>query len=376
VIRKTLFLLPFVIAGCSGPPPAPPQAPEPPTVTVANPIEQDLSPYLEFVGRTEAVKSVDIIPEVSGAITKIHFKEGSLVSVGAPLYDIDPIPYKAMADRAAADVLSAKAQLALAEADLARNRQSAVSGAISKDELDRAIAKRDSADAALKAADSDVIRTRFNLDKTQIKSPIAGRISRTLLTEGNLVAANSTKLTRIVSVNPIYAFYDIDEMTSLFYRKMIFTDKTIPDPREAKPLKAWLKLKNEENFKREGYVNFIEQEISRASATRPIRAEFKNEDGFISPGDSVRIRVEAGPVRKAILIPEMAVGSQQGQKYVYTINDKNEAMMTPVQLGEVRDGLQVVEKGVTPQDRIVVNGLLRVRPGVVVKPVVQSALPK
>jgi RND family efflux transporter MFP subunit len=356
------------LAGCSGSAPPAPQPPEPPVVTVANPLEQDLSPYIEFVGRTEAVKSVEIVPEVSGVILKFHFKEGGIVSAGDTLYEIDPVPYRAQADKAAADVANAKAQVALAEADLTRIRQAAVGGSIAKIEIDQVIAKRDSAAAMLLAAEADVIRAKFNLEKTTIKSPIAGRIQRTLMTEGNLVTANSTKLTRIVSVNPIYAFYDVDEMTSLRYRKLIFKDKTIPDPRDSTPLKAWVKLKDEESFVREGFVDYIEPEFNRASATKLARAVFKNDDGFISPGDSVRVRVEAGPRAKAILIPETAVASQQGKKYVYTINEKNEAVMTFVELGEVRDGMQVVERGVTPKDKIVVNGLLRVRPGAVVKP--------
>lgn len=368
-IVAAILVAAVLVAGCSGPTPTAPQSPEPPVVTVANPQIREISRTIDLIGRTEAVKMVDIIPEVSGSIVKIGFKDGQMVNVGDLLYEIDPIPFKAMADKASADVANAKAQLALAEADLARVRQAAASGSISKIEIDQVVAKRDSAQAMLQASEAEVIRTSFNLSRTKIKSPIAGRIERTLMTEGNLVTANSSRLTRIVTIHPMYAYYDVDEMTSLRYRSMIIKDKTLSDPKESTALKAWIKLKNEDRYTREGTVDYIEAEVNRASATRTIRSVFPNEDGFITPGESVRIRLEAGAKRQVILIPEIAIGSQQGQKYVYTINDKNEAMMTIVTLGEVRDGFQVVEKGLSATDRIVVNGLLRVRPGVVVKPV-------
>ena len=367
--RNGFIVSAILLAGCSGPKPTAPQPPEPPVVTVANPQIREISRAIDLIGRTEAVKMVDIIPEVSGSIIKIGFRDGQMVNVGDLLYEIDPIPYKAMADKAAADVANAKAQLALAEADLARVRQAAASGSISKIEIDQVVAKRDSANAMLQASQAEVIRTSFNLSRTQITSPIAGRIERTLMTEGNLVTANSSRLTRIVTIHPIHVYYDVDEMTSLRYRSMIMKDKTVSDPKETTGLKAWIKLKNEDRYTREGTVDYIEAEVNRASATRTIRSVFPNEDGLMTPGESVRIRLEAGPKRPVILIPEIAIGSQQGQKYVYTINEKNEAMMTVVTLGEVRDGFQVVEKGLSATDRIVVNGLLRVRPGVTVKPV-------
>jgi RND family efflux transporter MFP subunit len=359
-----------IVAGCS-PPPAAPQPPEPPVVTVANPVARELTPYTEFVGRTDAVRTVEVVPEVTGVLLKVRFKDGSLINVGDVLYEIDPVPFRATAERAAADAANAKAQLALAEAELKQAKQASAGGALSVNELDKAVAKRDSSAAQVKAAEAEIVRTTFNLDKTVIKAPIAGRIERTLLTEGNLVTANATKLTRIVSLNPIYAYWDVDEMTSLRYRNMIHKDKTMPNPRDSTPLRCWIRLKNESKFEREGFVDYIDPGVNRASATRPLRGTFTNDDGFMTPGDSVRVRVEAGPSRPALFVPETAVGSQQGKKYVYTINDKNEAAMTFVELGELRDGLQVVEKGLSAQDRVVVNGLLRVRPGAVVKPVSQ-----
>jgi RND family efflux transporter MFP subunit len=324
---------------------------------------------MEYTGRTDSKEAVDVIPEVTGVLVKINFKEGGTVTKDEVLYEIDPVPFKATLDKAKAELLNAKAGLALAESELLRARQGAASGAVTREALDQAAAKKDTATAAIASADAEIARAQFSYDKTQVKSPISGRIGRTLLTVGNLVTSNSTRLTRIVRTDPIYAYFDVDETTSLKYRDMVFKKKTIPNPRDEKLLKAWMKLKNEEKYDREGVVTFIDAEMNRASATRLLRAEFPNADGYISPGDSVRIRVEYGPSRKAIVIPEVAVGTMQRQKFVYVINEKDEAEFRPVELGETREGLQVIEKGLGTKDRIVVNGLLRVRPGVKVTPV-------
>jgi RND family efflux transporter MFP subunit len=367
-----LIVAGLLSAGCS-PPATAPQPPEPPVVTVAYPVEREIAPYTEYIGRTDAVKTVDIIPEVSGMLKSVQFKDGAVVKEGDVLYQIDPVPYRAHLDKAQADVANGKATLALAEAELKQMKQASASGAASQNDLDKAVSKRDSAAAAIQAAEAAVAKAKFEFEKTTVRSPITGRIERTLLTEGNLVAANTTRLTRILTIHPIYAYWDIDEMTSLRYRDMIYKTKVLPNPRDsATPLKCWIRTKNETEWKREGIVDYIEIEFNRASATRPIRGIFSNEDQYLSIGDSVRVRIEAGPSRKAIMIPEIAVGSPQRQKFVYIINDKNEAVFTPVELGEVREGMQIIEKGLTTKDRIVVNGLLRVRPGAVVKPVEQT----
>lgn len=370
--RNVIVLCVGCLAGC-GAPPAAVQPPEPPVVTVARVTERDFPPYVEFTGRTEAIKLVDVVPEVSGILIRINFEEGKLVKQGDVLYEIDSVPYKAVLDRTKADAASAKAGLALAESELTQMK--AAGTAVSKNELDKAVAKRDSSAAALQAAEADIEKANFNYVKTKILSPIAGRIARTVLTEGNLVSANVTKLTRIVSVHPVYVLFDVDEMTSLRYRDMIYKTKTIPDPRENLSkfqIRCWVKLNNESEFKREGVVDYVDPEVDRASATRQARAVIPNEDSYMTPGEPVRVRVEAGPSKPAVMIPEIAVGSQQRQKFVYVVNEKNEAEFRPVELGEARNGLQVVTKGLSPNERIVVNGLLRVRPGVVVKPVEQS----
>ncbi len=362
-----VFTLSIVLLGCSAPPPNV-QPPEPPVVTVAYPVLKDLQPFADSIGRIVAIDDVVITPEVSGMLTKINFTEGSIVKKNDILYEIDPIPYQASYDKAVSEVKNAESQLELANLEARRVEQGGV--AVTKTEYDKAMNQKSIAESNLKKNQAEVRNAKFNLEKTKIMAPVDGRISRFMKTVGNVVTP-TTQLTKIVSIDPIYAVWDVDETTSLHYRKLIYIDKVIPDPRE-KPLKCWIRLKSDNEFVREGFVNFIDPEVSRDSATRPIRGQFKNPDGFMTPGDSVRVRVEAGPTRQAIMIPESSVGSQQSKKFVYIVQADDTVMQREIEVGEVRDGWQVVESGLTTKDKIVVNGLLRVRPGLKVKPVMDE----
>jgi RND family efflux transporter MFP subunit len=372
LLRSACLIALAIGVGCSSAPPQV-QPPEPPTVTVSKPFEKELQPFEESIGRIVAIDEVTITPEVSGMLMKVNFKEGNLVKKGEVLYEIDPIPYQAALDKSVAEVSNSEAQYNLADKEVKRLEQGG--NAVTKADFDKAVAQKVAMQASISVAKAEVTRARFNLEKTKIVAPVDGRIGRYMKTVGNVVTP-TTQLAKIGSIDPIYAVWDVDEQTSLYYRKLIYIDKVIPDPR-IKPLKCWIRLKSDTDYSREGYVNFIDPEVSRDSATRPIRGLFVNPDGFITPGDSVRVRVEAGPTRKAIVIPEGAVGSQQSRKFVYVVDADDNIVQRDLVLGEVRDGLQVVEKGVTTADRIVVNGLLRVRPGMKVKPVVEeSASPK
>lgn len=368
---RFLGLVGLIAAVGCGKPAAQVQAPEPPTVTFAHPVQRKLQPWLEFNGRTEAVDAVDIVPEVTGEILKVHFKakEGQLVDAGELLYTINPVPYVAAVDRATADIKNWETQLVTADNEYKRLLSTGESA--SKTEVDKAKAAVGTSTGNLGVSKAELAKAQFNLDKTKIKAPIRGRIGRTEKTEGNVISPMTARLARITSVAPIYALWDVDEQTSLFYRRMIYIDKTIPNP-SVVPLKCWIKLKSDTGFAREGTINFIDPEVSRASASRPLRGTFLNPDGFITPGDTVRVRIDAGPTLEGILIPEVAVFSQQAKKFVYVLNAADEAMLREVEPGELRDGLQIITKGVTPEDRVVVNGLLRIRPGVKVKPVLES----
>ncbi len=363
----------LVAAGCA-PPKIEIPPPEPPTVTVASPVQLEIQPYAEFIGRTAAINEVDVVPEITGIIKSIGYIEGTTVKAGDVLYQIDPIPFQAALDRAKADLDNYEAQLKNAKRDL--DRLNSITGSTAK-EKDETISRREVADAQIKSSKAMIAKAEFDLSRTKIVAPIDGGINRTEKTVGNLVIANQTKLTRIVSISPIFAYWDVDENTSLKYRDMIYKDKTIGDPRDAKSrLKCWMRLKNEDKWVRTGEVDYAARDVTRLTASRELRGVFPNADGYITPGDSCRIRVEAGPKRQAILIPEIAVGSQQSQKIVYVLvpgekPEETKVMPRAVVLGEVREGLQVVESGLKPDEKIVVNGLLRVRPGLAVKAVVE-----
>jgi len=372
-LQLLCFLGFAAVVGCGSPPPKV-ELPEPPTVTVAHPVKKKLQPWREFNGRAEAVNVVDVVPEVTGEILKVHFrdKEGGLVQAGELLYTINPLPYQAAVDRAVAEIKNWETQLATAQNDLKRIEDSGA--AASKTELDKAKASVGIAAGNLGVSKADLAKAQFNLDKTTIRAAVAGRIGKTDKTEGNVVGPTTPHLVRITSVSPIYALWDVDEQTSLFFRKMIYIDKTIPNPRDV-PLKCWIKLKTDKEYTREGVINFVDPEVSRASASRPLRGTFANADGFITPGDTVRVRIDAGPEVEGIVVPEVAVFSQQAKKFVYVLNTNDEALPREVQLGDLRDGQQAVT-GVTPEDRVVVNGLLRIRPGIKVKPVMDPSAAK
>jgi multidrug efflux system membrane fusion protein len=384
-----------LVLGCR--PPAPSvQPPEPPTVTVAHPVERELDSFTEFTGYLKAVESVEVRAQVTGYLKTVYFenmqegfRNGGLVKEGDKLYEIDPEPYEAALKNAEASVSRAKSDVAAAviterraKADVERAEPLEKKKTISGEEFDRYRAAYDTAATTLASSKAAVLEAEARLRKAQfdhrnctIRSEVKGtaRTSRTNVTRGNLIRAGETVLCRITSLEPIHAIFDIDETTSLAYRRRIFDTKEIPDPRDPRyRLKCELGTKDEVGYPHKGVVDYIAPEIVRGTGTREVRGVFPNPDYRLSPGDSIRIRVEAGKPRKSITVPEIAVGSQQRQKFVYVVNNEDEVVYRPIILGGVREvnglRLQIVESGVTTVDRIVVNGLLRVRPGVKVQP--------
>ena len=391
--------------GCAKAPP-PVQPPEPPVVTVTNPIEQDLESYTEFTGRLRAAREVEIRAQVNGYLKKVNFTDGALVKAGDVLYEIDPEPYEAALKSALATVEKTKADIATAESQYRQaasefDRAEKSKAALSAEEFDKrratkeaAEAVRTSAKAATGSAEAAVDKARFDRKNCTIRveikdietkvnagenKPILARVSRTLITEGNLVQAGQTLLCKITSTDPIHAYWDTDERTSLMYQKLV-AKAEIPDPRTANtPLKCWIGRLDDEGYPYEGYVDYIAPEIVRGTGSREVRAVFRNPPPYfqLSPGNSVRVRVEAGKPKKSITVPEIAIGSQQRQKFVYVVNDKDEVEFRAVVLGPLRQvgrvSTQIVESGVTAKDRVIVNGLLRVRPGVKVNPKVAGS---
>ncbi|MFO0850304.1 MAG: efflux RND transporter periplasmic adaptor subunit [Gemmataceae bacterium] len=393
---RTAWLVAALAAGCSAPPP-PLSPPEPPVVTVEHPVERTLDSFAEFTGWLDAVERQQVRAQVTGYLKEVKFKDGDYVKEGQELFLIDPVPYQAALDSAKAqlaktiaDEASAQAQLVNAEKDYERSKT--LSG-VSKQELDKYISARDSAvatkgaaTAAVSAAKAALEKAEFDRQNCTVRSEVkgVGRTSRTQVTPGNLVTTRQTVLCTVTSLNPVYAYWVVDELTSLEYRKTIFDKKELPDPRDPKGpgLKCVVGQKDDNRFPYAGVVDYVAPEINRSTGTREIRATIPNPAPYkLGPGDSIRVRVESGAARKAITVPEVAVGSQQRQKYVYVIgkNEKGEevAEFRPVTLGPVRevDGvrLQMIDSGLTSADRVVVNGLLRVRPGVPVKTVTSGA---
>ncbi|VTS04154.1 efflux RND transporter periplasmic adaptor subunit [Tuwongella immobilis] len=358
--------------GCQKAPPGL-TPPEPPPVSVDYPVEKELASYFEFIGQLKAVKDQEVRAQVGGYLKKIYFQEGQKVKAGEALYEIDPIPYQATLDKAKGHVLQVKASLKRAQLEEARVQGLFKTKAVSEEERDRAVANLASAEGELAIANAEVTQAEFDLKNTVIRTETTGLVGRTEITEGNLVTAGTTLLTRVTSVSPIYGFWDVDELTSLWYRERIYNTKTIPNPRTAQQLKCWIRLNSPELPERAGVVDYIDPIIDRDTGTRPIRGVFDNDDGFLTPGDSVRVRVEAGPARRRLLITELAIGSQQTQKFVYVVNPADEVEQRKVTLGEVRDGMQEILSGITANDRVIVNGLLRVRPGMKVNPKLVSS---
>jgi RND family efflux transporter MFP subunit len=347
------------LSGC-GKPPAPP----PPTVTVAKPTVKRIVEYSEYTGRLAARENVEVRPRVSGYIDKIAFKEGALVNKGDLLFMIDPRPYQASLDQAAGQLKQAEAQKELSERNFARAQTLQATKVSSKEEFDQAATARNQSEAQVASAQAAVNAAKLNLDFTQIHAPISGRISRQQVNAGNLVMSDSTLLTNIVSVDPIYAYADVDERTVLTYQQLIKEGKVKSARTSELPIA--LALAGEQGFPHDGVIDFVDNQINAATGTLQIRGRFPNTDGNLLAGMFVRVRIPVSQEFDALLITDRAVGSDQGQKFVYVVN-QGKAERRAVVLGQKSDGLRVAAKGLQPGDEVIINGLMKVRPGATVK---------
>lgn len=336
---------------------APPDA----TVDVASVISQTITDWQEYSGRLEAIDQVDVRPQVSGKLIAVHFKDGSLVNKGDLLFTIDPRPFEAELNRAKAQLASAEAQVTYSSANLGRNQRLIQSNAIAHQELDQAENEARSANANLQAAKAAVETARLNLEYTRITAPVSGRISRAEVTVGNVVSAGNGAqvLTSLVSVSRLYASFDVDEQTYLKY---------ISNQRNSAQVPVYLGLANESGFSREGYISSIDNNLNTTSGTIRVRATFDNPKGVMLPGLYARIRLGGGQPRAAILISPTAIGVDQDKRFVVVVDAKNQTAYREVKLGAQQDGLQIINSGLQVGDRIVVNGLQRIRPGDPVSP--------
>ncbi|MCX6904553.1 MAG: efflux RND transporter periplasmic adaptor subunit [Verrucomicrobia bacterium] len=352
----TLLAAALALTSCSQPKAAPPPTPK---VTVSQPQTATVTNWDEYPGHLQAVEWVEIRPRVSGYIDSIHFQEGAEVKAGNLLVVIDPKPYQAELDRAQAQRQQAETHLELAQNDLKRVESLRGTKAISEEEYDsRSKAVRE-AEAALAAAKANEAMARINLEYTQIKSPINGRIGRRLVTAGNFVQLQgnggaATVLATIVSLDPVYCHFDAQEQAYLQYRKNGNTGGALP---------CQLALVNEEGFPHQGHVDFFDNQVDSRTGTIRMRASFENHDRALVPGLFANVRVPAGPPVQALLIPDVAVGSDQGRKFVYVVNAESKIETRSITTGRRHGLLRAVLAGLTPEERVVVNGLMMVRPG-------------
>ncbi len=357
------------LTGCArAPSEAATTAPTP--VTVSYPIEREVTDYADFTGRTIAVDSVEVRAHVWGYLEKVNFKEGALVKKGDVLFELDPRPYQAMLNQAKAKVAQDEAQLKYDEAEYQRNLNLVRTGAVSRSDLDKTAAAR-GVDLANVAADKAGIASRqLDLEYTKVTAPVTGRVSRYLVTVGNLIQSGDqgggTLLTTIVSVDPMYAYFDVDERTVLRVRQLIREGKA----RSARDVEipVFLGLANEGGYPHQGTINFVDNQVNPKTGTLRLRGVFPNKDEVLAPGYFVRVRVPIGQPHQALLVTERALDTDQGQKILYIVNEKHEVISRPVRVGALHDGLRVIEDGLKPGERVIVNGLQQVRPGVTVEP--------
>lgn len=327
---------------------APPAAAQGVPVEVAEVVSRKITDWSSFSGRLEAVDRVEIRPQVTGVLTAVHFKDGAVVKKGDLLFTIDQRQY-------AAEVFGAEARADYTASELARAERLLAENAIAKRDFEEKKNAAHAAQAALRIA-------KLNLEFSQIRAPIDGRMSRAEVTVGNLVTANAgAPLTTLVSSDKIYASFDVDEQTFLKYINPTRTAK-------GHALPVHLGLANESGYSREGSIHSIDNRLDTGSGTIRVRALFDNKDGQLVPGLYARLRLGGGQEREAILINEKAVGTDQSKRFVLVVDKDNKSAYREVKTGATQDGLVIVESGLQPGERIVVNGLQRVHPGAPVTP--------
>jgi RND family efflux transporter MFP subunit len=342
----------------------------PPPVTASYPVEREVTDYADFTARTAAVDSVELRARVSGYLERVPFKEGALVKKGDLLFEIDPRTYKAELDVAEGALEAAVARVARLNADFARAQRLLGSNSMSREEFDKVAGDRGEAMASRASLKAAVARARLNLNFTRVIAPVSGRVSRYDVTVGNLVQAGDltggTLLTTIVSVDPMYAYFDVDEHTVLRVKQLIRQGQA-RSPEEVE-IPVWLGLANEDGHPHRGTINFIDNQVNSRTATLRVRGVFPNKDEALSPGYFARVRVPIGIPHKALLISERALDTDQGQKVVFVVDRDNRVGSRPIRLGALHGGLREITDGLKAGERVIVNGLQQVRPGVTVEP--------
>ncbi|CAL1241296.1 efflux RND transporter periplasmic adaptor subunit [Candidatus Methylocalor cossyra] len=369
-ILLALFLLGLL--GCESSAQKAPVAPPPMPVKIAQPIYQEVVQWDEYPARIEAVESVDVRARVDGYLEKVNFKAGDKVKKGDLLFVIDPRPFRAQLSFAEASLEQAKVRLALARNNWARAERMLKAKAIAEEEYDARSKGLAEAEAAVRSAEANVYAARLNLEFTQVRAPISGRIGRELITAGNLVkggGADATLLTFIVSTDPVYVYVDVDERAALKYRRLTRSGcfaRRNDSPSGCTPVD--LALADETGFPHQGYIDYESPRLDPGTGTLTLRAVFPNPDGLLSPGLFTRLRLPGSAPFQAVLLPDRAIATDLAQKFVWVMNGEQQVERRRIVPGPVIDGLRVVSEGLAPSDWVVVEGIQKLRPGAKVVP--------
>ena len=361
-------------AGCRSDPPPPPP---PPAVTVATVPERDVKEWDEFTGRLEAVDAVEIRPRVSGYIKRVTFAEGKEIRKGEVLFEIDPRPYEADLARAEAQLEQAKTGAALAEREVQRAQKLVDVQAISREEFDSRTSAESQGVAEVRVAEAAVTTAKLNLEWTHVRSPIAGRVSNAQVTAGNLVQAGpptATLLTTVVSLDPIYCYFEGDEQTYLKY-SLLAKSGARPSSRDVRN-PVYIGLANEDSlFPHQGYVDFVDNRVNPETGTIRARAVLSNKERLFTPGLFARVKLVGSGRYRAVLVQDRAVGTDQDKKFVLVLKPDSTVEYRVVEPGRTVEGLRIIRSGVKKGERVVINGLQRLRPGMKVTPKIEPMAP-
>ena len=367
-LSPMLIVLAGLLAGC-GEKPAPQAGAAAPPVTVAQPVKRTVTDWDEFTGRFDAIEEVQVRARVGGFVTNVEFKDGDMVHAGDLLYIIDPRPFEAVAEQADGQLSDARAKVELAKRDLDRGLALVQTSAVSEQLVDQRRQALQAAYAAVTQAEGSLKAAQLNIEFTHVIAPIGGRVSRHLVSVGNLVQGSeggSTLLTSIVSLDPIYIYFDMDEATYLKYNRLWFEGKR-PSSRD-NPNPVQVALTGETKPSHDGKVDFLDNRLDVSTGTLRGRAVIPNKDLSILPGQFGRVRLIASAPYDALLIPDNAIATDQSRKIVFVVKEDNTAEARPVILGPLDEGLRVIREGLKADDRVVVDGLQRVRVGAKVSP--------
>jgi multidrug efflux system membrane fusion protein len=369
-----VIVLFFALASCGD---NGPQAPPGPQVTVAKPVKREIVDMDEYVGRFIAVDTVEVRARVSGYLEQIDFKDGQIVQAGDLLFSIDKRPFQNTLDQAKGTLAQARANLAFTESDLARAQRLVTDKTISEQAFEQRTQAKRNAEASVSSNEAAVRQAELDLQFTELRAPVTGRIGDRRVAPGNLVTGGTTGTTTllatIVSIDPMRFEFTADEGAFIRYERIAKNGNDPESRYTSTPVE--LKLLDEQDFVHKGKIDFVDNVIDQSSGTIRGRAVIPNPDGFFTPGMFARVRVPGSPKYEALLVPDAAIGSEQVRKFAFVVDGDNTVKQKYLTLGTLQGNLRVVKSGLEPDDRVIVNGLMRARPGAKVTPVEEGAPP-